>query len=389
MKKGHLQLIGIVSLAAALLMGLLLLLQSYVLSQVHIPNAALITTIRLLVAGMLAFFLIFGVLVLFIDSKHMKRSSRQDDRLHMAEQEYRLLESLCGCSVFRLELSTGAFTVSPNLEAALGRKFPTSAAPESIISGGFIYDEDLPALSGISADTLINIEPNAVLTREVRLVTADGLPIWYRLQIGSVTNQKKKPVMVLGTLTDIDETKQRQHSVIEKAKRDPMTGLYNKFAIQDLADDCLRESGPDMIHALFILDLDNFRTFNDTFGHLAGDQILCDLAQKLQRMFRQDDIIARIGGDEFAVLMKHAASHRTVRDKARQVSSVLETIHIADQTEGAISASIGVSLSPRDGETYISLLERADAALYYVKDNGKRHYKIYGEPSDERVSEGR
>lgn len=383
MRRRHFQLVGTLIIAIAVLAGLLLLFRPRLAAVENTQTAGLM---QAMLVCILCFFILFGAVMVFLESKNVRIAVWRDEQLRIAQEQYRVLKAVSDCGVFRVILPAGTLDVSENVEAALGRKFPTEHFPESLLAAGIIYEDDLPVLSGLSTEALQRVRADGMLSRDIRLVGEDGFPVWYQMRVSSVEDGNHKSVVLLGTLTEINEEKMHQRGAIEKTKRDPMTGLYNKYAMQEQTDACLKESDSEAIHALFILDLDNFRYVNDTYGHFAGDQVLSDLGRKLQRMFRQDDIIARIGGDEFAVLMKNAASYRTVRDKARQVSTVLRTIRINDSTQSMVSASIGVALAPRDGETYISLLEKADAALYYVKDNGKKHYKIYGEAEEERVS---
>ena len=128
------------------------------------------------------------------------------------------------------------------------------------------------------------------------------------------------------------------------------------------------------------MDLDKFKYANDTFGHLFGDSVIKAVAATLRATFRATDIVGRTGGDEFVVLAKDISLSdglETLKAKCRRLS--VELAHVSPGQDYVISASIGISLFPRDGKTYAELFAKADAALYQIKNTGRGHFAVYGE----------
>ena len=131
-------------------------------------------------------------------------------------------------------------------------------------------------------------------------------------------------------------------------------------------------------HALIIVDIDDFKNVNDTYGHLFGDEVILTVASVVRDGFRSSDITGRIGGDEFAVFARDALDENVIRNRCRQITAHLAEI---DSPNGyRISVSMGISFYPRHGKDYPTLFSHADAALYHLKKHrGKGGYAVYGE----------
>ncbi|MEG1873306.1 MAG: GGDEF domain-containing protein, partial [Ruthenibacterium sp.] len=123
----------------------------------------------------------------------------------------------------------------------------------------------------------------------------------------------------------------------------------------------------------------NFKTVNDTLGHASGDAALIEVAQQLKRLFRATDIVGRVGGDEFAVFVEGLNRETGLEKKLADISEVFNWFLYKKDLMFPISCSIGVALFPQDGATCAELSKRADAALYFAKQNGKNQFAIYSE----------
>jgi diguanylate cyclase (GGDEF)-like protein len=159
------------------------------------------------------------------------------------------------------------------------------------------------------------------------------------------------------------------------ARHDPLTGLANRRHLQEQLDTQIRDARRrSAIVALMYLDLDGFKKVNDTFGHDSGDELLVDVARRLRRALREDDVVARLGGDEFVVSLPHLHSAGDIGFVASKLIDVLHAPYALEAGEARISASIGVAMFPRDGETPKALLVAADRALYSAKTAGKNRF---------------
>ncbi|MEG1952758.1 MAG: diguanylate cyclase [Hydrogenoanaerobacterium sp.] len=170
-------------------------------------------------------------------------------------------------------------------------------------------------------------------------------------------------------------------------RRDSITQLYNKRATEEIITNILKDDAQHNVqHALLIFDIDNFKNVNDTMGHSFGDHVIIELADELKSQFREDDVVGRIGGDEFAVLVKNIESSADLLQKLGRICSRLGTKDVGDGQVYHVSCSIGVAFFKKDGTSYSELFEKADQALYYAKGHGKNSYAVFGENSVSRTS---
>lgn len=186
-------------------------------------------------------------------------------------------------------------------------------------------------------------------------------------------------LVVSYVLTDITERKLDEFILKTKAERDLLTGLYNRSAGTGIIGQYLlsHKTGNET-NAFIIVDLDNFKTLNDSLGHQTGDTALKDVANILNDFFRKEDIVCRLGGDEFIVFVKHINSDIVIAKAKALIDKLQLTYTDKDGNNSVkISASIGIAMAPDHGNTFDELYKRADLMLYDVKESGKSSYKMY------------
>lgn len=166
---------------------------------------------------------------------------------------------------------------------------------------------------------------------------------------------------------------QEKEKLTDKAMRDSMTKFYNKKAAKKLIEDFFCTVGKDGHHALLFIDLDNFKSINDNFGHKEGDNALQNFAEIISASFNSNDIIVRYGGDEFIVLVKDYSS---IEKLERLITDFSIQINNLGTRKYSCSASIGIALYPQDGDTYEKLLQKSDEAMYQSKKEGKNTHKF-------------
>ncbi|MCB6201426.1 GGDEF domain-containing protein [Extibacter muris] len=200
--------------------------------------------------------------------------------------------------------------------------------------------------------------------------------IWVEARIIIVHEDSSGDNIAYIDLIDVNECVEQENELLNAAQIDGITGLYNRSALEKHIDLQLCErivSG-----AMFIIDMDNFKMVNDSFGHRAGDLLLNEMADVIRAHFRQKDIIGRIGGDEFCVYASNLRSIKSIEDKARRLNAAATRTHVTEQgREFQTTVSIGIALCPDFGDAYDSLYEHADIALYQAKSSGKNTYCIY------------
>lgn len=192
-----------------------------------------------------------------------------------------------------------------------------------------------------------------------------------------------KPSKLILIISDIDRKKRQEIALKSQAERDGLTGLYNAATVRAKIEEALAYgylSGEKQIFIL--LDLDNYKLINDTFGHSSGDQVLVEMAQRLQKRFRSSDIIGRMGGDEFVLLLRNINTDQDAETLLQELCEMLHQTYTRDEEEVTLSASVGVAWAPGDGHTFAELYQKSDVALYQVKKQSKNGYKYYGEAEE-------
>lgn len=186
--------------------------------------------------------------------------------------------------------------------------------------------------------------------------------------------------LLLAAIWEIN--KRSQHSLMKKAQTDSLTGVLNKESTEVQISKWLDSRECEGIQALLMIDLDKFKQINDTYGHAIGDNVLKHTADLLKGIFRESDIIGRIGGDEFVILMKNVRQEIVVLQHMEEVCKKLNLLEIETLHRGKINCSIGAAYAPKHGQTFMELYTCADKALYQVKKNGRGGYIIYEEDHD-------
>ncbi len=234
-------------------------------------------------------------------------------------------------------------------------------------------------LESNSARNLITMYNSGITetTNEYQTQNAEGEISWSRIKYKLYQNPSTKNICAMVSMTDISEQKLKELKLIELSQKDPLTGLYNKITTENLIKETLLAGVEGIKHALFIVDVDNFKTVNDSLGHLCGDTVLIELADKLKPLFRSDDIVGRIGGDEFFVFLRSFHSIDIVKLRAKEICNLFRRTYNQDGKTCSVSASIGIAIAPEHGLDFETLYKNADTALYITKQKGKNNFTVY------------
>ena len=194
-------------------------------------------------------------------------------------------------------------------------------------------------------------------------------PVDARIAISRINN-------TLESVRHLKKVLEEQNSWKLKSQIDEMTHLFNKITTEKMVTSVLSEF-PQKKQALIVVDIDNFKSVNDILGHKVGDHIICVVAGVLSSLFRNTDIIGRIGGDEFVVLMRNVPDYNVVTKKAAQLIDLFENKEGLSIPEN-ISVSVGIAFSDDNDRTFSDLFSKSDQALYMSKKSGKACFSIYG-----------
>ncbi len=206
---------------------------------------------------------------------------------------------------------------------------------------------------------------------ELEQTCKDGSTVWTDVTTTSMFNANGQFIGLLGIARDISDRKRAEARIQYLAQHDPLTGLPNRDLFSDRLGQALalarRNNG---MLALMFLDLDRFKPVNDQYGHSMGDLLLQEVARRIEACLRKADTVARIGGDEFVVLLHHIEAQHNANTVAEKIREVLEEPFKIEQRTIKVSASIGIAIFPNDGTSELELSKRADEAMYVAKRNG-------------------
>ena len=209
------------------------------------------------------------------------------------------------------------------------------------------------------------------------------------LAISVVRDKDKKPLQYISLFSDITKHKKFEEDIWLQANYDALTGLPNRSLCLDRLYALLNERGQtkESVVLLFI-DLDRFKYVNDTWGHNSGDELLKLAAIRLRNCIREKDTVARFGGDEFVILLVGLSNRFAIERIIESIlSSLSKPFHLSDNNEAVVSASIGATLAPNDGDNVELLLQNADTAMYQAKAEGKNTFRFFTQSMNETVSQ--
>ncbi len=213
---------------------------------------------------------------------------------------------------------------------------------------------------------------------EKRCVRKDGGIVWVRLSTSIRRDAEGRPFQLVGLIENIDERKRLESRIQHMAHHDSLTCLPNRRLFQEVAGIELAQARRNRKKlATFFLDLDRFKEINDTLGHKIGDELLMETAARLKAVIRTSDTVARIGGDEFNLLIPDIRHPEYSSEVAQKILNEIRKPFRIRGHELNITASIGISIYPDDSEEIDTLLRYADIAMYYAKEHGRNRYQFY------------
>ncbi|ATC96863.1 bifunctional diguanylate cyclase/phosphodiesterase [Pseudoalteromonas tunicata] len=213
---------------------------------------------------------------------------------------------------------------------------------------------------------------------ECRLISQKKKVLWFTVVGEALRDEHGYPTRMVGSMVDITLKHQSQQMIWQQANFDHLTGLPNRNMFTERLKQEISESKRyQQKFALFFIDLDHFKEVNDTLGHGAGDQLLIEVAERLQLILRESDTIGRIGGDEFTALIPHINQTCDIDSLAQKLIQTIELPFYIDGESIFISASIGITLFPDHSEKIDELLKFADQAMYRSKENGRKRFSYF------------
>ena len=303
-----------------------------------------------------------------VDITEMKRLQI---RIQEEKERYELIEEISDDIMFNYDVATDTLECSPKILRTLRTATRVEDAIEYITYGNVLDHRDIPlfieAVSNALSGKRINIF-------DARIINQRNDAVWHRIKFASIFDGDGNAVRFIGTISDIDKEKKEKSRLIAQAETDQLTGFLNKVSTGLKINELLKEY-PNEPGTMFLIDIDDFKLLNDTYGHHEGDIFLREFTSKLTLAFRSTDILGRVGGEEFVVFVNGLGDVKElVEEKAKEIEKICHSVKLEKAKDKVMSCSIGVAIYPETGMDYNELFEKSDEAMYYVKKHGKNGY---------------
>jgi len=326
------------------------------------------------------FDLIFGgtlliALILSLYVNKLRQKKRMGEQLLNTKNQLQNILETMGVCIWSKNTSTDSWIFNNIYGAAELFGLTTQDFHQSPMTWkNLVHPEDLPIIEkGQKA-----VQEGRTTEIEFRIIKPNNQIRWITTRMVGIKDNTGNITKIDGISIDTTELMQMLSKIKHMALHDNLTNLPNRNLFEELCADALAKAKrqKSMLVVMFI-DLDKFKEVNDKFGHAIGDILLQSVAERLKDCTRESDNVARMGGDEFAIVLADITALEAVSRTAQRIVNEMSRPFTVNEHELAISASVGISLYPTDGEDMPTLFKKADAAMYKVKEEGKNNYQFY------------
>jgi diguanylate cyclase (GGDEF)-like protein/PAS domain S-box-containing protein len=251
--------------------------------------------------------------------------------------------------------------------------------PESMIGKtDFDYFPQKQAKEAFADDSRVMKSNRALVNKVQKITHVDGTDHWFSVTKIPRHNEKGEVIGTMGISRDITTRKQQEENLTYMATHDALTGFANRALLNDhLTLALARAQRNGQKFPIMLLDLDNFKDVNDRLGHSGGDKLLQVVGDRLNGILRKTDTVARMGGDEFLLLLPEITKTEDIDVVAQKILAAFQRPFLLGDHEVNTTTSIGIAIYPRDGKDADSLIKNADIAMYYAKEKGRNNYQYY------------
>ncbi|NRF96066.1 diguanylate cyclase [Paenibacillus frigoriresistens] len=321
--------------------------------------------------------IIDGAVILYFN---ITNQIKLEQSLRRSEEQYRLIAENSRDTIKIIDLEGNIDYASPSHKYIFGHDASEYLGRVVFDS---IYPDDLSKFKNAIGEVLKNKEPVVV---ELRKQHKEGHWIWLEASCSPIINLDGEVRSIVLVTRDVNDRKEYEKKLEYMAYHDFLTGLYNRRKFKQMIEILLEQAiRKNRKLAFIMMDLDHFKWINDNLGHDAGDIVLQEFSKRLMDCIRDGDIIGRLIGDEFAILMNDIRGEREIYELIDRITVSVEKPFAIHSDSCKISTSIGVSIFPEHGRTSSQLMKCADVALYKVKRGGRKNYKFYKSGSNEYI----
>ena len=310
------------------------------------------------------------VSAVFVDVSELKAT---EDKLRKEKERYRIVTELSDEVLFEYDFKKDVLTLSERFTELYGLDYVIDSFRKDMsVHMRSIHPEDRKAIM----EQLLRTRRVGANDIQFRLKDVNNEYQWCRVLYRALCDEKGGPFMAIGKIANISLFKKEIEQLAYESKTDSMTGAYNKMATKEMIDAYI-EKRSNGVHMMLLIDVDDFKRVNDTYGHQCGDEVLTYVIENLRKTYVSGEIIGRVGGDEFVVFIGEVKDKGQLIEKAQELKELLHQPYVYGDTTVPVSASVGIAMYPEGGSCYEELLYNADNALYEVKATKKGNFAIY------------
>lgn len=311
---------------------------------------------------------LYGVLIDITNTKTIQQE------LQSLSERYEILVEQTDDIIFEWDAEEDKLSYSSNWKEKFGYEPITQNASRKLGEAARVHADDLQTIRETVQSVKLGMH---YIENQLRIMNGDGDYTWYKIRVTTQLDNDGHVMRAIGIISNIDEEHRASENLLKRAERDSLTDLYNKKSAFERINRYIANMEANEKAAMFIIDVDDFKLINDSYGHQFGDVVLQEVAGVLKRMFRSNDVISRIGGDEFMIFMQEVRNEKIVLDRAKLINTALHKAVSNLASDCIPTASIGVVFYPDGGTTPEELFKNCDLALYKTKYNGKDSFAIF------------
>lgn len=296
------------------------------------------------------------------------------DEIFESEQRYNTIVEITNNIVFEVNFQKDTVTVSKSFNKKFSYRPKNDSISESFLYNLYVHKDDKDRYS---ADVERILGSANFIQGEYRVKSIYGDFIWIMIKATKFFNREEMPTKIVGVIMDIDKEKKSEMHLLQKASYDALTRLYNRETfLKSLAEEIELSTVKKTLDAMMFIDLDDFKFFNDEYGHACGDEVLKFVADTLKEISFEHGFAGRFGGDEFVVCLTGLTLYGDSGKIAQEIIDVLGKGFISESTgmKLVVRCSIGIAFLRESGKTTEEVIAAADEAMYNIKKHGKSAY---------------